>query len=165
MDPSQIYGIAIGSLFFLMLLYRSTVRILNSIYSRTLFFLLKHFIYPYLFRRHIFFGPVSRVHFILQVIYWCATAACNVIGVKTFTQASARAGTLSVINLVPLLFSGRLSHAADLFGISLRGFYGLHRSIGLMALTQGLIHIFILIGKRLVSVHAPDQIYAILVMS
>lgn len=163
MDPSRAYAIAAGGLFLLILLYRLTTRILSFIRSRTVFFLLKHFIYPYVFRRHRFMELVTREQFILQVVYWCATAACNFIRVNTMAQASARAGTLSVINLIPLLFAGKLSIAADLFGVSLRGFYGLHRSVGFMVVVQGLVHISILLKEKMVSVHAPYQIYGILV--
>ena len=163
MDVTQIYAIAAGGLFFvsfILQLARCAVRIFLS---HCIGFLLKHLIYLYVLRRHRLIGPISREDLLYQTCYWGVTAACNIISVQSMLQASSRAGTLSAIHLIPLFFSGRLNHVADLLGLSLYTFHRIHRSIEIMAVTQGLLHVLILVQRTIISVKVPFQFYGILV--
>ena len=70
-----------------------------------------------MWKRHGFIGSLSRWRLLLTTVYWSETAVCNVVGVRTLAQAGTRASILSTIYLIPLLFSNRLSFAADILGL------------------------------------------------
>ena len=83
---------------------------------------------------------LSRLDLLLQSVYWCGTATCNVLGVHSISQASRRAGTLTTINMIPLFFGDRLAFTADLLDLSRRTYRQLHRSVGIMATAQMALH-------------------------
>lgn len=163
MDPAQIYGIVAGGMFFVLLLYRMYTRISRWIQNRTIFYIFRYLIYPTLCRRRRFLEPITRWQSLLTLIYWLSTAVCNLVGVRTLPQAGSRAGVLSVLHLIPLLFTSRLSFAADLFGLSLKTYFQLHGSLGLMATLQGLIHILIYVTHNTFRISDPLQFYGLLV--
>jgi len=147
MFPTTIYGIAIGGAYITLLLYRIMKFIYYFVQKRTIFFLLKHVLYPVLIRRRRFTKSVNRGFAVFTVIYWAGTVACNWIGVDNISEAGLRAGTLSTLNFVPLLFVNRLSFGADLLGVSLRTYHLMHGSIGVMAFLQGLFHVIIVLRQ------------------
>ncbi|KAI9736728.1 MAG: hypothetical protein M1834_000932 [Cirrosporium novae-zelandiae] len=99
---------------------------------------------------------------LLQFLYWGANVACNVIGVHTVAQAGSRAGTLATINLVPLFIASNFSVAADLLGISLRGYTWIHNSVGVVVFLQGLVHVLISVIGTSLSLNVPFQLYGFL---
>ena len=149
MDATQIYAIAAGSAFALLLFYHCYSHICRWIQNRTLWFVFKHLVYPILLKRRWFFKPYTRWQCLLLISYWLGTASCNVVGVHTLLHFSSRAGILSVLNIVPLFFSDRLSFAADLLGLSFRGYRSIHSAIAYMALIQGLVHTIITVRQGL----------------
>lgn len=163
MDPTQIYGIVAGGMFLALFLYRTCSQISDWVQDRTVFYVFKYLVYPLLFRRRGLFGPITRWRAILIFVYWLGTFLCNVIGVKTLPQASKRAGVLSVLHLIPLLFSGRLSFAADLLGLSLRPYIRLHGLLGLMAFCQGLTHVLIHVTHNIFRITDAVQFSGLLV--
>ena len=165
MEPTQIYGVVAGGMLLSLFLYRSYLRISNWIQDRTLFYIFKYLIYPLFFRRRVFLGPVTRGRFTLVFVYWLGTAFCNVIGVKTWSQASSRAGVLSVLHLIPLLFSTRLSFAADLLGLSLKSYIRFHGVLGHMAFWQGLAHVLFQTTHNVFRIRDTLQFYGLLVFS
>lgn len=106
MDLTQIYALCIGCVFAFLLLYYSVILALNLVRRRAITFLLKHLIYPFLYRRSNILRPITRYHVFLQAFYWFLTLVCNTVGVQSLAEVGARAVRLSVINLVPLFLSG-----------------------------------------------------------
>ena len=163
MDPAQIYGIVAGGMFAFLFLLRLYETLLRWIQNRTLFYIFKYLIYPTLYRRRRFLEPITRWQLFLTLVYWLGTATCNVVGVRSISCAWNRAGVLSVLHLIPLLFSSRLSFAADLIGLSLTNYFKLHKSLGFMAILQGLIHILIYVTHHKFRISNPVHIYGLLV--
>ena len=144
-------------------LYRVSSFISRWIQNRTLFYIFKYLIYPTLIRRSRFFDPLSPLHAIMISVYWLGTAACNVVGARTITQVGKRAGALATLHLIPLFFANRMSLVADLLGISLQTYLRLHKSIGIMALLQSLIHTSIYLSQHTVNLKDHMQFYGFLV--
>jgi len=163
MDPTQVYGITAGGILLALLSYRISSIMSHWIQDRTFFLMLKYLVYPFLFRRRTFLQPFSRWRFLLLTLYWSATTACNLIGVRSLTEAGTRAGVLSTLHMIPLMFSSRLSFVADLLGLSLHTFHALHGSIGFMAVVQALIHVLIFVLQNALRLREPLHFYGFLV--
>ena len=163
MEPVQIYAITAGGLFVILLFYCASASISRWIQDRTLFYVFKYLIYPILVRRRRFFSPITRWQVLWTAVYWGLTAVCNVVGVNTVVQAGNRAGSLSVLHLIPLLFTGRLSFAASLLGLSWQSYVRLHSSVGVIAFLQGLIHTLIFITHNTFRLQDAQQFYGFLV--
>lgn len=121
-----IYGITICAIFVALLL----LRLVSILENHTLFLLLRN-VYPFLYRRFLFLAYVSLTIF------------CNVRGVHNASQASIRAGWLSVTNLIPLFVSGRMAMVVNALGLSLRDVFAVHTATGFMAVAQAMTHIFL----------------------
>ena len=143
MDITQIYAIAAGGFFALIGLIQLWLRIARFLRRRTYGLLLRHIVYPYLIRRHRFLGPWTRSSVLLHFSYLAIIAFCNAFGVKTLDQASMRAGTLSLINTVPLYFGFHISFVADILGFSLQLYKRIHRTIALVSTALGLFHVIV----------------------
>lgn len=163
MNPTQIYAITAGGAFVLLVFYRISAILFLWIQDRTLFLILKHLIYPFLFKRSRFFNPQTRWRVSLTLLYWLGTAACNVVEVRSLPEASSRAGTLSTIHLIPLLFSDRLSFAADLLGLRLHSYLNLHGAMGFMTFVQDVIHILLFLLRNPLRTRESVQFYGLLV--
>jgi hypothetical protein len=99
----------------------------------------RHLIYPYLVRRHRFLPPFTLADLLAQLTYIAGNCFCLAYG-SSIENAGLRAGTLSLINLIPLFFSPYLGLAADVLGLSLRAFRYVHRSAALMSSGLALFH-------------------------
>ena len=107
----------------------------------------------------------NRWRALLTLLYWLGTGACNIIGVRSLPEASNRAGTISIIHLIPLLFSDRLSFAADLLGLPLHSYLNLHGAMGFMTFVQGAIHILLFLLRNPLRTGNTVQFYGLLVRS
>ena len=163
MDPTQIYGITAGGILFVLFVFRLSSSISIWIQDRTFFLILKYLVYPLLWKRHGLIESVSRWRFLLTFVYWSGTAACNFTGVNTLAQVGTRAGILSTIHLIPLLFSNRLSFAADILGLSFQTYSKLHSSLGSMAFAQALLHVVIFFSRNPFHLKETLQFYGFLV--
>lgn len=77
-----IYTYIAAGILFLLLLQRYILRVPRFLFNPRLFVLFsKHLILPYLFRRHSFWGPISRLRAGLHMLHLIGTFACNIIGV------------------------------------------------------------------------------------
>src|SRR5258705_6552614 len=132
MDITQIYAAAIGGVFFIPMLFNLLPHITPLIVHLSLF-TSKHLTYPYLIRRHQFLGPWSPADGLVQLVYITVNVFCFSFRVSTISEAGLRAGTLSLINTIPLFAGPHLSFLADLLGVSLRTYRHVHRSTGLMS--------------------------------
>ncbi|KAK0761657.1 hypothetical protein N5P37_005639, partial [Trichoderma harzianum] len=96
--------------------------------------------YCFLINRHALIGPVTVASAFFQVIYIGGNIISLVYGVDSVTQAASRAGTLSLVNLLPLYLTMHLSFLADIFGIPLHIYQQLHQSCGIMAVGHIIFH-------------------------
>ena len=94
----------------------------------------QHLLYPYLVRRHRFFGPWTRSAVLLQMCFVMANVFCVAFRTSSIHDASRRAARLALLNLVPTYGSTHLSFLADICGVSLHAIKAIHRSAGAMAL-------------------------------
>ena len=84
-------------------------------------------------KRHRLLGPWSRATLLFQAIYLSITVLCLSYNVSDLSEAGSRAGTLSLINMIPLYSGLHLSFLVDMYGISVQTYTKLHGSIGVMA--------------------------------
>ena len=163
MEASEIYALAAGGILVILLVYRFISFLFHQRYNGVVSLFFKHVLYPYVCRRFRYFGPISRMQLIIQTVYWSGTLLCNVVKVKGLSEAGLRAGTLSVINLMPLLLANPLGFAADLLGLSLRHFLRLHGTIALMTFLQGAFHLSAILIRKRFSINDPIQFPGLLV--
>lgn len=71
----------------------------------------KHLTSAYLLNRHGLLGPWSRYYVVLQLAYLAVNVFCLSFRVADISSAGLRAGTLSLINLIP--FSAALTSASS----------------------------------------------------
>jgi hypothetical protein len=172
MNPSQLYACAMGGIIVWLLVARiigvwaqrqhwplGIVRLGKYLYRKIIFFVLRHLIYPRVFRTR------SRYWVLLQSIYWAGTLTCNFIKTHSLPSIAARAGNLAVLNFVPLVLAGRLSLVSDLLGIPIRSYVGMHGTLGIMTCIQTALHTTLTIRNRGWSPEHPVQFYGLLVRS
>ena len=147
MDISLIYAIIMSGSFGLLLLINGLpliarlVRYLSPLVS-------KHLIYRYILHRHRLLGPWSRAHVLVQLIYIAGNICCFEFWDTTISQVGLRAGTLAIINLIPLFAIPYLSTLADLLGVTLSTFRQIHRSAGVMAIMLTIFHVLFMLASR-----------------
>ncbi|KAL2810501.1 FAD-binding domain-containing protein [Aspergillus cavernicola] len=172
MFPSQLYACALGGVIVYLLISRITrswaqrqqwplvmVRLSKYLYRKVIFVSLRHVVYPQVFRTR------SRYWVLLQSIYWAGTLTCNFIKTHSLLSIAARAGNLAVLNFIPLVLAGRLSLAADLLGLPIRSYVGMHGTFGVMTCVQTALHVIISIQNRGWSPEQPIQFYGLLALS
>lgn len=163
MDVPLVYAIVVAGIFALFLLRHVHKLLVALIWSRRVCIFLHRHLYPALIRRNWALPQISRINVLLQLIYWAGTVVSNTIGVSGLAEGSSRAGVLAVVNLIPLLFSDRLSFAADLFSLSRRTYVQIHKAMGVMAVLQLTTHMVLeALGGRFV-INKPKSIYGLLV--
>lgn len=140
MDITQAYAIAAGGIFLILFLINCLPTVLQL--TRLVLYTVKHHMYPYVLSRHRFLGPWTRASVLFQLVYITLNVVCITLQVSTVRQAGLRAGTLSLINMVPLFAGLHYGFLADLFGISLDVYRRIHRSAGLMSFFLALFHAF-----------------------
>ena len=97
--------------------------------------------YPYFLSRHRFLRPLTQASVLLQLVYIMLNIICIIVQVSTVRQVGLQAGTLSLINMVPLFAGLHYRFFADLFGISLNVYQRIHHSAGLMLFFFALFHV------------------------
>jgi hypothetical protein len=142
MDITLGYAIALGGVLIVLFLVNQPVKPLKPYFNRAL----RYLMYPHVIRRHRLLGPWTRADIILQLIYLGINAFCLGFWVD-ITKAGLRAGTLSLINLIPLFLGQHMSFIADILGISLATFRYLHRSAALMSSGLVIFHILSVITR------------------
>ncbi len=81
-------------------------------------------------------------------------------------EAGSRAGTLAVIQLIPLFLGSHLAVAADMTGVSLLTYRRIHGSVGTMAFILCLFHVLVNILKGpTFFFQDPLQLYGFVVSS
>ncbi|KAH6662697.1 hypothetical protein B0J14DRAFT_570854 [Halenospora varia] len=117
--------------------------VLNSKWPLTTSFIMRHLIYPHIFPQIPFVGTATRFKVLIMFLYILTNSLIVVIGVKS--EIGSRAATMSIINLIPLLCSPRLSLVTKLLGISLRTSISSHQWFGRTAIVQVLVHMIVIL--------------------
>ena len=100
--------------------------------------------YPYVIRRHGVLEPWTLLDLLLQSSYTIVNFYC--LGLQDgLAKVGHRAGTLSLINLIPLFLGPQLNFLADVLGLTLATFQSAHRCTGLMAVGMAILHTIITI--------------------
>jgi hypothetical protein len=165
MEITLIYAIVMSSSFCLLLLINSLPLIARlARYLSPL--VLKHLIYRYILYRHPLLGPWSRADVLVQLIYIAGNICCFEFWDTTISQAGLRAGTLAMINLIPLFAVPHLSTLAGLLGVTLSTFWQIHRSAGVMAVMLTIFHLLVMIASQpSFPLDLPENLFAVIVSS
>lgn len=172
MNPIQIYAVAAGGIFSLLAL----VHLLPSLvpfFTRVSFFVSKYFTYPYVLHRHQILGPWTRAGVAMQLAYLALNMFCVAVfdlswhGLRasTFAEAGHRAGTLAMLNTIPLCAGFHHAFVADLLGLSLKTIRGIHRSAGWMACGLLLLHAMAAASQASLPLSVPQNLFAAIVRS
>ena len=141
MDLTLIYLSAISAVFALLLVVRLILLLAAFYRSHIADYILRHIVYPYLYRRLPILAPVTRFRAVLFCIYVAMTIFCNVYGISTTEEAASRAGWLSIANLVPVFITSHLSSAMLALGMSLQEAVTAHGTAGFMVVSQTIAHV------------------------
>ncbi|OBT55946.1 hypothetical protein VE04_03629, partial [Pseudogymnoascus sp. 24MN13] len=142
MDIIQGYAIAAGGAFSIAALVHLLPYILK-VATHVSFSISKHLTYRYVLRRHWILGPWTRAGVVVQLVYVAVNIFCASFRAPTIADVGLRAGTLAVVNMIPLFATPHLALAADWIGMSLRTIHIVHRSAGFMTFFLGLLHVIV----------------------
>ena len=90
----------------------------------------------------------SPFHLICAIIYLVWTGICNILKVQSIHKVGSRAAHMSLINLIPMFLSGGYEFGGRLLGVTLETYGIIHRTIGLTAVIQAIIHVAIIAKTR-----------------
>ncbi|QSS64903.1 hypothetical protein I7I51_01978 [Histoplasma capsulatum] len=148
MDLLTVYALSAAGFVVLFRLHRLLLRGASYIFSPQMMRLcLQNHPWPYLIPRRRLFGPVTFSRAFIHLLHVSGTVACNITGVRDNQDASARAGSLAVLHLSPLLLASQSSQVADWLGVTLTEFHIAHRALALMAVIQSAIHVGLLLPQ------------------
>lgn len=142
MDIIQGYAVAAGGAFSIVVLVHLLPYILPVV-KYVYFSISKHLTYRYVLSRHWILGPWTRRGVIVQLVYIAVNIFCASFRASTITDVGLRAGTLAVVNMIPLFAAPHLAFAADWIEMSLRTIRIVHRSAGFMTFFLGLLHVIV----------------------
>ncbi len=91
----------------------------------------------------LFYRALNTLLSHFHLLYWGCTLSCTCIEVKTLTQASARAGFLAIIHLVPLFFEEHLSLTANLIDMPLLIYQQVHSSMRIVTSVLSMFHVLV----------------------
>ena len=134
MKITQVYAIVMAGLF-LAFVVKSFLHVLVACSTKIRVFLLRHFFYSSLIHRHSLLGPLGRVHALAQLINVAINVFFLSFQASSVSKAGTRAGTLSLINMVPVFAGPHLSFLSNLTGMNLKTHRRLHRSAGIILIT------------------------------
>ena len=123
---TQIYAIAAGGLVLGLLLARIWKQYTLSINL----FVSRYLTYPCALPRLGYVGPWTPADIIMQAVYVALNILCVTLGAASTDDIQKRAGTLTIINIMPLFFGSHIVFAADLLGLTLSDFKRIHRCAG-----------------------------------
>ena len=147
MEITELYATAAGGVF-LAFIVLNFVPYLKQLEEPVRLFIAQHLTYPFLIRRHRFLGPWTRAVVLAQSVYTASNLFCICFRVKGLSEAGDRAGTLSLINMIPVFAGPHLSFLADVLGVSLTTYRLIHRSASLMTYSLVVFHVFAVVVHR-----------------
>ena len=139
MDITQIYVITTGVVFGLCLMVRAALTFVRYFRPYNVL-LMKHLLHRLALRRHRFFGPWTRAQVFFHLFYVATSIFCSTFRVSTVIEAATRAGTLSLVNMMPSYFGHHLSSVSDILGLLLLVYRRIHALTGAMSVFLGLFH-------------------------
>jgi hypothetical protein len=137
MEITRVYAVVVGGIAAAFL----SMTLISLLAPYVFLQISKQFVFLYVLDRHALIGPWSAADVLLQVIYLTANLFCISFRVANLSEAGLRAGTLSLINLGPLLSGPHLDFLADLLGLPLKAYRCVHRSAGLVAFALAVFHV------------------------
>lgn len=159
----HVYAVAAGGIFSVSALIHLFSKIMPLVIYISLRFS-KHITYPYLLHRHRNLGPWSRAGVLIQLIYTAGNLFCASFRASTISDAGLRAGSLAVVDMVPLFAGAHLAFFVDRLGISLRAVLLVHRCTGLMAFSLGLFHVLVIAASNVpIPLNEPRNLFAVIV--
>ena len=162
MDITQIYAIAVATLFsiFIILTCRPFICFL---WEQVSHHFLSYLSYLYLVRRHHYIGPWTSAVILTQLLYITLNIFCLTFQVSTISEAATRAGTLSLINFLLPFAGSHLSFLADITSTPLRIYRLVHRSTGLMSFFLALFHVLVSVTNGSFSLRVPKNLFGLVV--
>lgn len=142
MNVTQIYAIATGVIFSLCIIVHMALLFVWLLQPCNMF-VVKFFLYPLMLWRHWFFKPWTWVQVFFHLLYLAVNIFCSTFQVSTVREVGNRAGTLSLINMMPFYFTYHLSFISDILGLFLLTYHCIHASTGVMSVFLGLVHAII----------------------
>jgi hypothetical protein len=121
---------------------------------------LKHLVYRHFVRQHSFVDSWSRLDVLLLTAYLAANLTCVFIDLPGTEKAGARAGTLSLVNMVLLYAGPCFSFVADILNISLRTYRRIHTCAGFTVFVLSTFHAIVaVVGKRDFSLNESQYLW------
>ena len=142
MLATQIYAVAAGGIFSVLLTIRSVVYVVHLSRPRRIM-VLRYVVYPFFLRRYHIFGPWTKAKAFLQLPYLILNIFFNTFELSHVQEAGNRGGTPSLINMIPLCLGIRLSVVGGLLRISLLTYRYIRRFAGMIAVILSLLHVII----------------------
>lgn len=142
MDVTQIYAIALGGAALCCILARALPQ-LDRYREHVALQVSKHLFFRYVIDRHALIGPWTVASVCLQMMYLMVNIFCVWFQTNGMAQAGVRAGSMSLINLAPLLCGHHFDFLADIFGLSLETWRVVHRSSGIMVFALVALHVLL----------------------
>jgi hypothetical protein len=176
MNINQGYATAAGGIVIIFVLANFLPRI-TRLAKHISLLISKHLTYLYLLHRHRFLGPWSRADVLVQLIYIAANIICLIFKVSTMpksdlptfqvstiSESGLQAGTLSLINMIPVFAGPHLGFLADLLGLSMSTYRHLHRSAGIMSCGLALFHVLVAVASQpSFGLDLPQNLFAVIV--
>jgi hypothetical protein len=153
MDITQAYALAVGGTFSIPLL----ANLLPYIKPSVTHFISNHLTCPFLLHRHRLFGPWSRAEALVQLIYLTVNVFCLSFRVLDFSKAGVRAGTLSLVNMIPLFAGPHFGFLTDMLGVPLKVYRHAHQSAALMSFLLLSVHVLSVVSRREPFMLGPPQ--------
>jgi len=166
MENTEKYAITIWGVFLVLLL--ANFRRLLKLFTRAFQLLLTRLSYVRVLHRFRHIGPwnlntIFLLAFFLGLNIYL-TFFNGFFKLASIKQSSARAANLSLINLVPVIAGPSQSFLASIFGLSLRTFQKVHRSLALVSLLLLLVHVVAaIISQGAFSLRVLRNVWALVV--
>jgi hypothetical protein len=135
MDMTWVYAIVLAGIAFSLVLLNAIPYLLNAVK------ITRRLTYVNILNRHALIGPWSAATLLFQTLYLMVNVFCLSFKVDNLSHAGRRAGTLSLINLSPLLSGLHLDFLASILGLSLKTIQLIHRSAGFASFALAIFHV------------------------
>ena len=99
-----------------------------------------------------------------NIICLIVTISKSGFQVSTISESGLQAGSLSLINMVPVFAGPHLGFLADLLGLSMSTYRHLHRSAGIMSCALTVFHVLVAVASQpSFSLDLPQNLFAVIV--
>lgn len=153
MDVTWVYPVLLAGTAFSLVLLKVIPHILNAIHpiliaikktvKRT-----RRLAYVNVLNRHGLIGPWSLVTMLFQTLYLMVNVFFLSFKVDNLSHAGRRAGTLSLINLSPVLGSLHLDFLASMLRLPLKTIKRIHRLAGFASFTLAIFHVAVAVATE-----------------